>query len=42
MVTVDSSCGQLSPSVDSLGVALPHTWSVAWTGGLRLGTLTLR
>ena len=42
VVTVDSSCGQLSPSGGSLGVALPCNWSVTLTGDLWVGTLTLR
>ena len=42
VVTVDSSCGQLSPSGGSLGVALPRNWSVTLTGDLWVGTLTLR
>ena len=42
VVTVYASCGQLSPSGGSLGVALPHNWSVTLAGDLSVGTLTLR
>ena len=42
VVTVVSSCVQLSPSGGSLGIELRRNWSVPLTADLEVGTLTLR